>query len=50
MPIATSRDVEHAVVGGVCAGIASRYQYPVSRVRAATIALSVATAGIGGLA
>lgn len=50
MPIATSRDVEHAVVGGVCAGIASRYQYPVSRIRAATIALSVATAGIGGLA
>ena len=50
MTMATNRDVEHAVVGGVCAGIASRYQYPVTRVRAATVALSVATAGIGGLA
>ena len=50
MTMATSRDIEHAVVGGVCAGIASRYSYPVRGVRAATVALSVATAGIGGLA
>jgi geranylgeranyl pyrophosphate synthase/phage shock protein PspC (stress-responsive transcriptional regulator) len=50
MTIATSRDIEHAVVGGVCAGIASRYSYPVKHVRAATVALSVATVGIGGIA
>jgi geranylgeranyl pyrophosphate synthase/phage shock protein PspC (stress-responsive transcriptional regulator) len=50
MTMATSRDLEHALVGGVCAGIASRYSYPVRAVRAATVALSVATAGIGGLA
>lgn len=50
MTMATSRDIEHAVVGGVCAGIASRYSYPVNGVRVATVALSVATAGIGGLA
>ena len=50
MTMATSRDTEHAVVGGVCAGIASRYHYPVPAVRAATVAVSVATAGIGGLA
>ena len=50
MTMATSRDLERAVVGGVCAGIASRYSYPVTGVRAATVALSVATAGIGGLA
>jgi geranylgeranyl pyrophosphate synthase/phage shock protein PspC (stress-responsive transcriptional regulator) len=50
MTMATSRDIEHAVVGGVCAGIASRYSYPVKRVRAATVALSVATVGIGGIA
>ena len=50
MTMATSRDTERAVVAGVCAGIASRYRYPVPAVRAATVALSVATAGIGGLA
>ena len=50
MTMATSRDLDHAVVGGVCAGIASRYRYPISAVRAATVALSVATAGLGGLA
>jgi geranylgeranyl pyrophosphate synthase/phage shock protein PspC (stress-responsive transcriptional regulator) len=50
MTMATSRDLEHAVVGGVCAGIASRYSYPVNGVRVATVALSVVTAGIGGLA
>jgi len=50
MTMATSRDIQHAVVGGVCAGIASRYSYPVKTVRAATVALSVATAGIGGIA
>jgi len=50
MVMATSRDTEHALVGGVCAGIASRYEYPVPAVRAATVALSVATAGLGSLA
>jgi len=50
MALATHRDVEHGLVGGVCAGIASRYRYPVARVRVATVALSVATVGIGGLA
>jgi geranylgeranyl pyrophosphate synthase/phage shock protein PspC (stress-responsive transcriptional regulator) len=50
MTMATSRDLEHGVVAGVCAGIASRYRYPVTRVRAATVVLSVATAGLGGLA
>ena len=50
MTMATSRDIEHALVGGVCAGIASRYDYPIPAVRAATVALSVATAGLGGIA
>ena len=50
MTMATSRDIDHALVGGVCAGIASRYRYPVRGVRAATLALSVATAGLGGIA
>jgi geranylgeranyl pyrophosphate synthase/phage shock protein PspC (stress-responsive transcriptional regulator) len=46
----TTRDLDHRVVGGVCAGIANQYRYPVNAVRAATVALSVATAGLGGLA
>jgi len=50
MTMATSRDLEHGLVGGVCAGIASRYHYPIPAVRAATVALSVATAGLGGIA
>ncbi|MBM3139467.1 MAG: PspC domain-containing protein [Chloroflexi bacterium] len=50
MTIATTRDPEHGLIGGVCAGIAARYEYPVARVRAVTVALSVVTAGLGGLA
>lgn len=50
MTMATTRDVDRRVFGGVCAGIASRYRYPVTRVRAATVAFSVATAGLGGIA
>ncbi len=50
MTTATGRDLERAVFGGVCAGIAARSGYPVAGVRAATLAVSVATAGLGGLA
>jgi octaprenyl-diphosphate synthase len=49
MTVAT-RDIDRRVIAGVCAGIAERYRYPVSAVRAATLGLSVATAGLGGLA
>ncbi|MDA1003043.1 MAG: polyprenyl synthetase family protein [Chloroflexi bacterium] len=50
MTLATTRDMQHGVIGGVCAGIAARYRFPVPVVRAATVAISVGTAGIGGLA
>jgi geranylgeranyl pyrophosphate synthase/phage shock protein PspC (stress-responsive transcriptional regulator) len=50
MMLATTRDLERGMLGGVCAGIAARYQFPVPLVRAATVALSVVTAGIAALA
>lgn len=50
MTLATTRDLDRRVVGGVCAGFASKHRYPVSAVRAATILLSLVTAGLGGLA
>ena len=50
MTTATARDVDHRVFGGVCAGIATRYQYDVKGVRVITVALALLTAGIGGLA
>jgi geranylgeranyl pyrophosphate synthase/phage shock protein PspC (stress-responsive transcriptional regulator) len=50
MTLAPTRDLDRRVLGGVCAGIASQYRYPINAVRAATVALSLATAGLGGLA
>jgi geranylgeranyl pyrophosphate synthase/phage shock protein PspC (stress-responsive transcriptional regulator) len=50
MTLATTRDLDHRVFAGVCAGFASAHQYPVSAVRAAAVLLGVATAGLGGVA
>ena len=50
MTLARTRDSERAVFGGVCAGIASQHRYPLSAVRAATVLLSLVTAGLGGIA
>jgi geranylgeranyl pyrophosphate synthase/phage shock protein PspC (stress-responsive transcriptional regulator) len=50
MTMATSRDVDHRVFGGVCAGLAARYERDVKGVRLATVLLAVVTAGLGGVA
>ena len=50
MSARTTRDMERRVFGGVCAGLATRYGYGPARVRVATIALAIVTAGLGGLA
>jgi geranylgeranyl pyrophosphate synthase/phage shock protein PspC (stress-responsive transcriptional regulator) len=50
MMLATTRDLEHGMLGGVCAGIAARYRFPISAVRAVAVALSVVTAGLGAIA
>ncbi|MEX1022948.1 MAG: polyprenyl synthetase family protein [Dehalococcoidia bacterium] len=50
MALATTRDMDHRMFGGVCAGIASEHRYPLAAVRAAVVALFVATAGLGGIA
>ena len=50
MTLATTRDLDRGMIGGVCAGISARYRFPLRAVRAAAVAFSVATAGIGGLA
>ncbi len=50
MTFARTRDLNRGMFGGVCAGIASEHRYPLPVVRAATVLLSVATAGLGGVA
>ena len=50
MTAGTRRDLDRRMFGGVCAGIAARYQYDLTGVRLATVALAVVTAGIGALA
>lgn len=46
----TKRDLDHRVLGGVCAGIAARYKYGILGVRLMTVMLVVLTGGVGGLA
>ena len=50
MTVETRRDLDHRVLGGVCAGIATRYKYDVIGVRVVTVLLAVATVGLGGFA
>jgi geranylgeranyl pyrophosphate synthase/phage shock protein PspC (stress-responsive transcriptional regulator) len=50
MTMATNRDIEHRVLGGVCAGLAARYERDVKGVRLITVLLAVVTAGLGGVA
>ena len=42
-----TRDLQHSMLGGVCAGFASRYRFDVTLVRVVTVLLAVATGGIG---
>ena len=49
MTASTRRDLDHRMFGGVCAGVASRYEYDVTRVRVFTVAVALITAGVGGL-
>lgn len=46
----TTRDLDRRLVGGVCAGIANRYEYDIIGVRLVAVLLAVVTAGLGGLA
>ncbi|MQC19237.1 MAG: PspC domain-containing protein [Chloroflexi bacterium] len=41
-----TRDKEHAMLGGVCAGIANRFAFDATIVRVATIALGILTAAV----
>ena len=50
MTAQTRRDLDRRVIGGVCAGIATRYQYDIAGVRLMTVMLAVLTAGVGGVA
>jgi geranylgeranyl pyrophosphate synthase/phage shock protein PspC (stress-responsive transcriptional regulator) len=50
MTLATSRDVDRGVFGGVCAGFAADRQLSLRVVRALTVALSIVTGGLGALA
>ncbi|MEE8421157.1 MAG: polyprenyl synthetase family protein [Dehalococcoidia bacterium] len=45
-----TRDIDRGVFGGVCAGVAARYEYNVRGVRLLTVGLAIVTAGLGGLA
>ena len=40
-----ARDMQHAMVGGVCAGFARRYDFDVALIRAITLLCAVATMG-----
>ena len=42
-----TRDLQHSMLGGVCAGIASRYEFDVTLVRIVTVLFTVATGGVG---
>ncbi|MFA7249358.1 MAG: PspC domain-containing protein [Dehalococcoidia bacterium] len=41
-----TRDLQHSMLGGVCAGFAQRYDFDVTLVRVVTVLLAVATGGI----
>ncbi|MEZ4501756.1 MAG: PspC domain-containing protein [Dehalococcoidia bacterium] len=41
-----TRDTEHAIFGGVCAGIAARYDFDRSMVRVVTVLLTILTGGL----
>ena len=42
-----TRDLQHSMIGGVCAGFASRYDFDVTLVRVVAVLITVATGGIG---
>jgi phage shock protein PspC (stress-responsive transcriptional regulator) len=42
-----TRDLQHSMIGGVCAGFASRYDFDVTLVRVVAVLVTVATGGIG---
>ena len=44
-----TRDPQHAMLGGVCAGFANRYAFDVTLLRIVMVLLTVATGGIGAL-
>ena len=50
MTAETRRDLDRRMLGGVCAGVAARYEYDITGVRLLTVALAVVTAGLGGVA
>ena len=50
MTMATTRDLDRRVLGGVCAGLAARYERDVKGVRLLTVLFAVVTAGLGGVA
>ena len=42
-----TRDLQHAMIGGVCAGFARRYDFDVTLVRVVMVLATLATAGLG---
>lgn len=42
-----TRDLQHSMLGGVCAGFANRYNFDATLVRVVMVLLTVATGGIG---
>ncbi|MDA0302311.1 MAG: PspC domain-containing protein [Chloroflexi bacterium] len=42
-----TRDLQHSMIGGVCAGFANRYDFDVTLVRVVAVLITVATWGIG---
>ena len=42
-----TRDLQHSMLGGVCAGFANRYDFDVTLVRVVMVLLTVATGGVG---
>jgi phage shock protein C len=42
-----TRDLQHSMIGGVCAGFADRYDFDVTLVRVVAVLVTVVTGGIG---
>ncbi|MEI7924853.1 MAG: PspC domain-containing protein [Chloroflexota bacterium] len=42
-----TRDLQHSMLGGVCAGFANRYDFDVTLIRVVMVLFTVATGGIG---
>jgi len=49
MQRALSRDTRHAVIGGVCAGIANRFGWSHNGTRAVYVIVSIASAAFPGI-